>query len=121
VPAPQSRVAANLRPLAICWLILSIVRLIPGLFLVLGADVATSFLPPDVPDFIPVLLHGIGIVFIAGAAIGLFAGWGLMERQPWARMLAIILGIFSLFDVPFGTALGVYTLWVLLPVSDLGP
>jgi hypothetical protein len=30
-------------------------------------------------------------------------------------MLAIVLAFFALFHVPFGTALGIYTLWVLLP------
>ena len=41
-----------------------------------------------------------------------------MERQPWARTLAIVLGCFSLLDMPFGTALGIYTLWVLLPARS---
>ena len=34
-------------------------------------------------------------------------------------MLAIILGVVSLFfHIPFGTALGIYTLWVLLPAHS---
>ena len=37
-----------------------------------------------------------------------------MQRQPWARIVAIILGVLALFHFPLGTALGVYTLWVLL-------
>ena len=49
---------------------------------------------------------------------GIAAGWGLLQRQPWARMLAIVLGCISLFDMPFGTALGIYTLWVLLPAKS---
>lgn len=44
----------------------------------------------------------------------LIAAWGLFRFQPWARILAIILGCLHLFSFPFGTALGVYTLWVLL-------
>jgi len=43
------------------------------------------------------------------------AGWGLLQRAPWARLLALILAFLALFNVPFGTAIGVYTLWVLLP------
>jgi len=38
-----------------------------------------------------------------------------MSRCPWARMLAIVLGCISLIHFPFGTALGIYTLWVLVP------
>jgi hypothetical protein len=48
------------------------------------------------------------------AAGGICVGWGLMRPQPWARIAALILGILALFHLPFGTALGVYTLWVLL-------
>jgi len=36
----------------------------------------------------------------------------------WARMLAIVFGCFSLLDIPLGTALGIYTLWVLLPARS---
>ena len=37
-----------------------------------------------------------------------------MQRAPWARTAGIILGVLALFHPPFGTALGVYSLWVLL-------
>jgi hypothetical protein len=47
--------------------------------------------------------------------LGIIAGWGLLERQSWARVLALVLGFLSLIHMPFGTAIGVYTLWVLLP------
>ena len=39
---------------------------------------------------------------------------GLRERQPWARLLGLALGVFNLPLVPLGTALGGYALWVLL-------
>jgi hypothetical protein len=55
---------------------------------------------------------GIGVIF--GFA-GIVTGWGLLERQLWARPLALILGILSLLHFPFGTVLGIYTLWVLMP------
>jgi hypothetical protein len=43
----------------------------------------------------------------------------LLQREPWARTLAVVLGFVSLFfNVPFGTALGIYTLWVLLPAES---
>jgi hypothetical protein len=54
-------------------------------------------------------------LFLGGAVLGIITGWGLLQRQSWARMLAIIFGCFSLLDIPLGTALGIYTLWVLLP------
>jgi hypothetical protein len=44
--------------------------------------------------------------------------WGLFERQPWARILGIVVGFLALLRFPFGTALGIYTLWVLLPENS---
>ena len=45
---------------------------------------------------------------------GLIAGWGLLKRKSWARILAIVLGVLNLTNFPIGTILGIYTLWVLL-------
>lgn len=42
------------------------------------------------------------------------AMWGLLHFRPWARILAIILAVLHIFSFPFGTALAIYTLWVLL-------
>jgi len=41
------------------------------------------------------------------------AGWGLLKRKSWSRMLAIVLGAISLISIPIGTALGIYTIWAL--------
>jgi hypothetical protein len=53
-------------------------------------------------------------VFLFLAIPGFFAAWGLLRFRPWARVLAIILGVLHILSFPFGTALAVYTLWVLL-------
>jgi hypothetical protein len=39
----------------------------------------------------------------------------LRQRESWARIVALILGVVALVHFPIGTALGIYTLWVLLP------
>ena len=44
---------------------------------------------------------------------GFVVGFGLLGRRPWARILGIVLSALSLMHVPFGTALGVYGLWIL--------
>jgi len=41
-------------------------------------------------------------------------GVPLRRRRPWARMLALMLGSVDLLLLPYGTALGIYALWVLL-------
>jgi len=52
----------------------------------------------------------LGIISIPG----LIAGIALLKMKPWARMLTIIVSCLDLFNVPFGTALGVYSLYVLM-------
>ncbi len=65
-----------------------------------------------------------GGIFSSGVFITVFGvlhlvlAWGLFARQPWARVLGIVLACFALIRIPFGTALGIYTLWVLAPESS---
>lgn len=60
------------------------------------------------------------IGFLAMAVIlcisipGLIAGIGLLNFQPWARILTIIISAIELPAFPLHTALGIYGLWVLL-------
>jgi hypothetical protein len=49
---------------------------------------------------------------------GIVAGVGLLKYRPWARVLTIVLSALNLMNIPFGTILGVYGLWVML--SDAG-
>ncbi|HEY3383329.1 MAG TPA: hypothetical protein VGK32_16270 [Vicinamibacterales bacterium] len=51
--------------------------------------------------------------FLFGAA-HLWVGGRLRRFREWARAFAIILSVVDLFLLPFGTALGVYTLWALI-------
>ena len=112
----QGRIAGHIRLLGILWLAISALRLIPGLILI--AIAGSRIFPPDVPQFVLAVLPAIGLCFLFVAAIGIAIGWGLLARQSWARMLTIIFGAISLIDIPFGTALGIYTLWVLLPAES---
>jgi hypothetical protein len=114
----QSRIAGHLRLLGIFWLVLSGLRLIPGLILISLFRPEMRFLPPEVPAFVPHLVQAIGFSLIVIAILGVLTGWGLLTHQSWARIAALVFGGLSLLDVPLGTALGIYTLWVLLPVKS---
>ena len=70
-------------------------------------------------DPVPVwLAGGIGVVFAVIMSIAalpnLLAGYGLLKRRQWGRVLAIIVAVIDLPAFPFGTALGIYTLAILL-------
>jgi hypothetical protein len=68
-----------------------------------------------------VLSRGIfsaGIVLTLFGVLHLVLAWGLFERESWARTLGLVLGFLALLRFPLGTALGIYTLWVLLPQNS---
>lgn len=55
------------------------------------------------------------VVFITILSIpGIIAGIGLMKRKEWARILSLILSVLDLVNIPVGTAVGAYSIWVLV-------
>lgn len=42
----------------------------------------------------------------------LIAGIGLLTKQRWAIIFALIMGCLKLFKFPIGTAIGVYAIWI---------
>lgn len=116
---PGCRLEQHLKILGVLWLVFSIMRALPGLTL-LGIGhfgfgrFGFPFSFPFHGGFLAPLLGSIGVFLSVTAVAGIAAGWGLLDRRPWARTLAIVLGVLKLFEFPIGTALGVYTLWVLV-------
>jgi hypothetical protein len=71
---------------------------------------------PDVAVALPLIgITGTAlIVFVVLLSLpGIVVGIGLVRFQPWARIGGIVLAIFDLVWIPFGTIIGVYGLWVL--------
>jgi hypothetical protein len=70
------------------------------------------------------------ILFIVATAVaallgllaipGLVAGFGLLARKNWARILAIVVAILGLLNFPLGTLIGLYAIWVLLQDAATG-
>jgi len=119
------RVQRHSQLLGILWLALSAFNAVGGLvLLILGGTLFPHLremkdVPPDVPvGFLSSLFTVLGILILAKAAIGFLAGWGLLHRDAWGRVLVLVLAFISLFNIPFGTAVGVYSMWVLLPAES---
>lgn len=115
---PEGRIAGHIRLLAILWLAMSAFHLLPGLAMLSMFGHGPSVWWSARPEFVLGFVRVFGIVFLAGGVLGIVAGWGLLDRQPWSRRLALVLGFVNLIHIPFGTALGIYTLWVLLPAQS---
>src|SRR5262245_11580188 len=76
------------------------------------------------------LVQAGNVGFAAGLTAGIFAlvavfalMWGgahlwaamlLRKRQPFGRVLTLGLAVINLLLLPFGTALGIYAMWILL-------
>ena len=119
VIAGSGRVARHVHLLGILWIAYSAISLLGGVALVIISQtifgpLGLPHMPGGPPPFVRPLLFTIGCALLLKAAAGIAAGLGLMQRQEWGRVLSIVLAVISLFNIPFGTALGVYTLWVLV-------
>jgi hypothetical protein len=130
-PLGDGRVNRHLKTVASLWMVYGILRFMEMAWIFV---IGRAFLPPLIRDIasnvdgfptgfpLDRLVSG-GLTFV-GFWVGAFAvlevvvAWGLFERRQWARVLALVLGFLALLRFPFGTALAIYTLWVLLPSSS---
>jgi hypothetical protein len=63
--------------------------------------------------FIAIVGGVIALLLLVFSAPSIVAGVGLIFFKPWARILAIVVSILHLLNIPLGTVLGIYGLWVL--------
>jgi hypothetical protein len=112
--------ASKIRVLGILWLVYAGMTLIFG---VVGMAFAHAFLSGFGPFahgnmpptwFFPGLLRFAWVFLLGRSALAAVAGWGLLERTQWGRIVAIIAAILCLIRIPFGTALGIATLIILI-------
>jgi hypothetical protein len=60
------------------------------------------------------LIGTVGFFFMLGFGLpGILGGIGLLKRKEWARILVIAVSCIGVFAFPIGTAISVYTFWVL--------
>ena len=119
VPAASAppRAYPHEKVLGILWLVRSGLHLMSGLFVVALGRTHLFGLGAHVPEFVMPLVMGVGGLLMAASVAGVVLGWGFLEQQSWARPLGIVLGALALLHPPFGTALGVYTLWFILSAA----
>jgi hypothetical protein len=118
----HSRVRNHVRLVGIFWLAYSALHIVGGAVVLIvahtifgGAIHIHNGPSPEVTLWLRPLISFVGWLILAKAGAGFIAGWGLLQRENWARIFALVMGFIALLNVPLGTALGVYTLWVLLP------
>jgi hypothetical protein len=112
----------HVKVLGVLYIVLSGLGVCAALFLGLalgaaGGIVGQSASAEDARVALPIIgVAGTAlVVFLLAISLpGLITGIGLLKLQPWARIVGIVLAAINLINIPFGTALGIYGLWVLL-------
>jgi hypothetical protein len=114
----RNRLERHVHLLGIFWIAYAAFSLLGGAVLMI---VARSIFGPrarfetgSAPDFLYPLLSTVAAYLLIKAIAGIIAGFGLLQHAQWGRILAIILAFLDILHVPFGTALGIYTIWALL-------
>ena len=86
-----------------------------GAFLfILLAGIGLAVTDPEARLVLPIVGTAVGGLLILLGLPGLIAGYGLLTVRPWARVLALVIGILNLVNIPIGTIIGAYACWVLL-------
>ena len=86
-----------------------------GLALVVGGTLGSLFSGSFVGAVAGTAASLVGGLIISGIAlVALVGGFGLLNGKSWARYVIIVVSVCRLFNFPWGTLIGVYSLWVLL-------
>ena len=111
----------HVKVLAVLFIVLSALGVLAAVGLMavfgVGAGIVGASGDPDAALALPIIgLTGTALViFVLVLSLpGLITGFGLLKLKPWARILAIVLCAINLINIPFGTIMGAYGLWVLL-------
>jgi hypothetical protein len=94
---------------------LSILGILIGVFVFIILHFAGDISGDEQAQFILSIVSRVLAGFMFFMSIpGLVAGIGLFKRKEWARILTLIISVISLLNFPFGTAVGVYSIWALV-------
>lgn len=100
---------------AIINIVFGTIGILVGLFLfivlIFGGLVSGDSEAMAITSIVGTTLCGFFLLFSIPELIG---GIGLIKHRSWARILVLIIAILDLINIPIGTAIGIYTIWVLL-------
>jgi len=108
-------IESHVRTIGILHIVHSAILVLIGLFL-LGLMGGIGVATEDETAFLVLGVLGTLLTFILFlfALPGFIGALGLLQRQSWGRILILVVSFLKLIDFPLGTALGVYSIVILL-------
>ncbi len=71
-------------------------------------------LPPEISNLVTVVLLVVATIMFFVSVIGIIGAIGVLRKKHWGRIVLLIVSFLNLLHVPVGTALGAYSIWVLM-------
>lgn len=113
--------ATHVRVLAWLNIVLGALGMLFALVMFAGAQILPAILMQFAGDDASIPMAVIQVIATVVTSIILLMslpclvlGFGLHNFRPWARVLGLVLAAINLLNVPFGTAIALYSFWVLL-------
>lgn len=91
-----------------------LVILIGGFVFTLLAGIGYLASDEEASIILPTIGVIVGVFLLVLSVPGIIGGWGLLKHKEWARILVLVLSAIHLLNFPIGTAIGVYSIWVLV-------
>jgi hypothetical protein len=105
----------HVKVIGILWIIFGSLSLLGALILYMILFGVS--LIPDMGEIAPGILRFAGIVLSSLLALlglpKIIGGIGLLKGHEWGRILILVVSFLSLINIPFGTALGIYSMIIL--------
>jgi hypothetical protein len=126
IKSAKQKLEGHIKVMGVLWLAYSALRVLAGMMVLAFSHfivpIIANAMPPDaspfpVANFLQAIYGFVFVYCVITGILGAIAGYGLLQRQSWGRTMALVMAFISLFSLPFGTAMGVYTLIVLLPAD----
>ena len=94
---------------------LSVLGILVGAFaFVLLAGIGYAVQEEDASIVLLTIGTVFGFLFLIVSIPGIIGGIGIFKRKEWARILVLVVSAMHLINIPIGTAVGAYSIWVLV-------
>jgi hypothetical protein len=112
----NSKMKKHVKAVGIIQIVFSTLGLIAAITVFLVLSFAWRFNETDETGQMVIRFLSISIPLLIGfmSTVGLVSGIGVLLYKQWARYLLIVVSAIGCVNIPFGTAKGVYSIWVLI-------